>query len=1027
MKPIARHCAAFAVILCGLDGPAEAQLDPLLFLKTARPHVLIALDLSSRMLQDQEGSYYDPLVFERVGAPFEAALGVTDATVDRAYRRRYRGLSWQDAGGPQRAAVRSIEAVGDRQPAFAAFDSFSRLGRVRAALMRAIQGNARSVRFGLITTRRANARLPASPLPVIGTTSPPDDQPTDTGVPGQWRAGIPLVDGPASAAEAGAAAVPADAPGANERLLRLLALPPGRAGALLPAGLDGPAAAEAPLGLLLDDLRAEATRLVAGDASCCNTVAVLIAAGGDPGSSEQAFFEKAEALLNLAGRRVPIHVVAVAPRAAEAAQLRAAAAASGGRYVEITAPMLAGADVLAPLPELVNAVNAAVQHVFASFSDFNSAPSPTQPLGRPSLFPTAPPIVGTVNLENALDASGQPLRDTRVIGPTGLVVPQPANVLVTAGFEMPGFLGRLSAFRVYRPVPDGARATGYRFAADGTRLWTATAPAPDQRNIFTVLPGAGLVPFRTTSADVLAPFLGVSDPVRLVEHLRALPLGALLNSTPAVLEPPSGPFADPDYAAFVAAHQRRRSLIFVGADDGMMHAIDARTGVEVWAVVPFNLLPKLRLLPEGLPVDAFPHMVDGSPRLADVNVAGAWRTVLLFGEGPGGTFYQAFDVTLDGIEALVAPDADNVPAMLAWFSEPSRIQFRWSYPRYEQFDATSPPHGDLRASATDAEKSVGETWSTPAVGRAGGPAGPFVAIVGSGRLARSREREPQRGGTRAGTRLYLFDIASGALLDSRDVGRDGLAEEQDGCTSDSCATLKNALQADPLAVNPKGAVAVTHVYQGDLDGRLWRFDVGNGPGPPGFAGPPRLLLEAGSDQPIFGSVALLAGSAGQAYLFFGTGSDLLPRVGITSGHRLLGVAESAAGVVRQFEQVLRNAGSGGLDEGFSGAPAVDGAAVFFATTTWRGGSACTPPEAALYGLTIAGGTAYRPDGHPPAHAEDERLLARVAGGRATGPIVADRHVYLGSGERLSLFGDPEGFAAGPGFLGLRIVSWREVR
>jgi hypothetical protein len=189
------------------------------------------------------------------------------------------------------------------------------------------------------------------------------------------------------------------------------------------------------------------------------------------------------------------------------------------------------------------------------------------------------------------------------------------------------------------------------------------------------------------------------------------------------------------------------------------------------------------------------------------------------------------------------------------------------------------------------------------------------------------------------------------------------------------------------------------------------------------------LLEAGAEQPIFGSVALLAGSARQAFLFVGTGSDLLPRVGVTSGYRLFGLTESGAGVVRQFERVLRNAGSGGIDEGLSGAPAVDGAAVFFATTAWTAGSACTAPEATLYGLTIAGGTAYRADGEPrpPSGPGDGPPLARVTGGRATGPVVADRHVYVGTGERVSLFGDPEGFAAGPGFLGLRIVSWREVR
>ena len=43
-------------------------------------------------------------------------------------------------------------------------------------------------------------------------------------------------------------------------------------------------------------------------------------------------------------------------------------------------------------------------------------------------------------------------------------------------------------------------------------------------------------------------------------------------------------------------------MIFFGANDGMIHAVDARTGYEVWAFIPYNLLPKLRTLRDGRPV-----------------------------------------------------------------------------------------------------------------------------------------------------------------------------------------------------------------------------------------------------------------------------------------------------------------------------------------------------------------------------------------------------------------------------------------
>ena len=551
------------------------------------------------MQRDGLEAYLDPIVYERTREPFEASLGVDDSNAARAYRRRYAGLIWQAPDGAPRAVCRRVEAVGDLAPGFDQLDGRTRLGRVRTAVARVIDGNGQSVRFGLLGSRQAAPHLDIDSWPAILTDSPDSVQPTDTDVPGQWRAGLPIVSGAGAGVPGGTVLVPADSSTGNAELRRLLARRPGTTGALLPAGWDGPAAVDAPLGLLLDDVRTETARLITADDTCRNTVVVLIASGGDPSLGPSALGDKAASFLALGGRRVPVYVVAIAPAPGEAEQLREVAARSGGQYVEIRPETLERVPASDPVPEIVRALHDAVQHAFAAFSDFNLPPSADQPYGPPSYFPTVGPVVGTVNLVNAVDAGGNLLPSTRVLGPAGQVVPQPSNVLLTAGFDLPGFRGRLSAFRVYRPVADSTRVTGYRFSSDGTRLWTAHAPPVDQRNVYTVLPGTGLVAFRSANAAALAPFLGVSDAAALIDAVRALPLGPSLNSTPALLEPPSARFADPAYLEFVDTHRNRRSLVFAGADDGMMHAFDARTGIEVWAVVPFNLLPKLRRLPEG--------------------------------------------------------------------------------------------------------------------------------------------------------------------------------------------------------------------------------------------------------------------------------------------------------------------------------------------------------------------------------------------------------------------------------------------
>ena len=169
---------------------------------------------------------------------------------------------------------------------------------------------------------------------------------------------------------------------------------------------------------------------------------------------------------------------------------------------------------------------------------------------------------------------------------------------------------RLRAFRVYKPVTDVTKPTGYKFSADGTPLWVAQSPmngycndaTASCRNIFTVLPSGSMIAFTEANASALEPYMNTWDVAGLIRFVRTQPLGPIVSSTPAFMDPPSlDPPPDADYPGFVADHEERRTLIFVGANDGMMHAIDGRTGVEVWAFIPFNLLPKLRTLRDGQP------------------------------------------------------------------------------------------------------------------------------------------------------------------------------------------------------------------------------------------------------------------------------------------------------------------------------------------------------------------------------------------------------------------------------------------
>ncbi|MEW6320925.1 MAG: PilC/PilY family type IV pilus protein [Acidobacteriota bacterium] len=1053
MRTLLRPGLALALV-AGAAAPAAAQLDPLLFLRTTQHNVILAVDAANRMQRDANNDYYDQQLYPVTGALYEPVIGVTPLTATTTYYRKYVGLAHLNpstSGGDKFRATR-ITTVGNLEAGHATFFEATRLALARRALVKAVTDNQRAVRFGLIKMRQSSPTLGT-----LGNEGPVfnDDAtqatPTDLSN-GKWKITRPTVAASNSSVAASGLLVAADAANQNTTIVTTLNRDLGTAGAIIPAGADALNTIDAPVGKMLDDARAEAARLIAADTACRNTVVVLVVGGADGTITNEDLATKAATFLNVSGRRVPIYVVAIAPPAGDVDALRAVATTSGGQYFEITAAMIAATTPGQPVPELVRAVNTAVQHTFAAPTDFDTAPTVALPYGPQTEHQVTSPVIGTVNLRDAVDITGAALPDTFITTATGTEIPQRSNVMVTTGLAVPGFEARLRAFRVYRPVADSTKPSGYRFDQSGARLWVARAPAAASRNIFTVLPDGTMIPFDTTRVADLTPYLGVSDPATLIDWIRSQPLGAVVGSTPAFADPPSlDPPPDEDYPAFREDNKDRRSTIFVGANDGMLHAIDGRLGVESWAFIPFNLLPKLKTLRSGQPVDAFNYFVDSSPKVSDVKVGGVWRTYLFVGQGPGGTFYNAFDVTMDGMADAVAPTSDSEAAVLGYFAAGDKITFEWSFPRLTSFDHTIAPYGDVAASATAAEKSVGETWSDPAIGQIVDEDGPFAMFVGSGFLSHTRQQQANRGGARAGTTFYILDVGDGTVHASRDVGSDNVAETVDDCRTSAagCDEIKNALQMDPVATGPADSRFVTRVYIGDLDGRVWRFDVGVS-GSSGTLSVPTQLYNAGAAHPLFSSMATVNVGGSQQYLFVGTGSDLLPSNGVAQSYSLLVLLDQGASATKTSEILLvRTDGAAtespvGGDEKITAFPAVAGDIVFFTTTTMTL-NPCSPFIANLYAFTFVGGPAYdtngdgrltsstsssggggKKGGGGSTSADSTRVFS-TSGARATAPFIVDQHLVFASGGQIQMFGDPQDFNNGVGQAGVRILSWRHIR
>jgi type IV pilus assembly protein PilY1 len=272
-------------------------------------------------------------------------------------------------------------------------------------------------------------------------------------------------------------------------------------------------------------------------------------------------------------------------------------------------------------------------------------------------------------------------------------------------------------------------------------------------------------------------------------------LGDIVNSAPAYLGPPVTMYpnfwqntdindnSDPPenaapYSAFRETHKDRDDVIFVGANDGMLHAFDAETGNELFAYVPGYLVRYLKALTAANYVASHRYFVDGSPTVGDAFVDGAWRTVLVAGLGAGGQGLYALDVT--------DPTAANDDAVAG--------KVLWEF--------------------TDADDAnLGYTIGQPNIVRAPIDGGTWVAMFGNGYSSTYADGAASNKGNAMLFAVHLEDRSEVVTWDT------GVGKAADPLKTDRANGL------GPVApVDLNGDFTVDYAYAGDLFGNLWRFD-----------------------------------------------------------------------------------------------------------------------------------------------------------------------------------------------------------
>lgn len=156
-------------------------------------------------------------------------------------------------------------------------------------------------------------------------------------------------------------------------------------------------------------------------------------------------------------------------------------------------------------------------------------------------------------------------------------------------------------------------------------------------------------------------------------RFRAHVLGDIVNTQPEFLKAPNKSYTDAGYSSFKTAKAARKPVVFVSAQDGMLHAFNSDTGnvtvaaatvapgQEMWAYIPSQVMTGMKVLADTTYTNNHRYFVDGPIVVGDVNFGGGdsdWHTILVGGQGAGGTSYFALDVT-DPTNPIFLWEIDN--------------------------------------------------------------------------------------------------------------------------------------------------------------------------------------------------------------------------------------------------------------------------------------------------------------------------------------------------------------------------------
>ncbi len=265
---------------------------------------------------------------------------------------------------------------------------------------------------------------------------------------------------------------------------------------------------------------------------------------------------------------------------------------------------------------------------------------------------------------------------------------------------------------------------------------------------------------------------------RTVGEFGVKKLGDVIASSPEYVGAPAFLYSDTmesqKYSVYYEDKKDRTKMVYVGANDGMLHAFDATTGEEKFAYIPGKLVNKLNYLTSPAYKKSHQYYVDGSPVAFDA-FSGSWKTLLVTPVGGGGQTVFAMDVT--------DPDTFSASDVL------------WEFDDSDDRDM-----GLSMGDVTYAKMNNGK----------------WAVIIGNGFNNTAPDNNVSLTGNGV---IYILDAFTGALIKKLDTGI-GMAEDPFNPGSNR----PNGI-ATVTPIDENGDLKADYLYAGDLFGNVWKVDV----------------------------------------------------------------------------------------------------------------------------------------------------------------------------------------------------------